>query len=87
VKQELAPYVLTKPIHASQKLIKTAANGDITLELCVVNNYELRSELLGLGPQLMVMEPQSLRKEMQAMYEQGMKAYYNKSQLRKKSNE
>lgn len=86
VKQELAPYVLTKPIHASQKLIKTAANGDITLELCVVNNYELRSELLGLGPQLMVMEPQSLRKEMKAMYEQGMMAYESKSQQRQKSN-
>ncbi len=86
VKQELAPYVLTKPIHSSQKLIKTAANGDITLGLCVVNNYELRSELLGLGPQLMVVEPQSLRQEMQSMYEQGMKAYESKSPKRQKTN-
>ncbi|MCG7856699.1 WYL domain-containing protein [Flavihumibacter sediminis] len=75
VHPDLAPYVLTKPIHASQKLVKTGAKGDVNLELFVVNNYELRSVLLGLGPRLKVLEPETLRDQMKAMYEEGLAAY------------
>ncbi len=75
VKPDLAPYVLTKPIHSSQRLIKTSSKGVIILEITVVNNYELRSLLLGLGPRLKVLKPKELREQMKAMYEEGLAAY------------
>lgn len=72
---ELAPYVLTKPIHPSQKLVKSTSKAGIRIELEVVNNYELRSLLLGLGPGLKVLAPQLLRDQMQALYEKGLQLY------------
>ena len=75
VQPDLVPYVLTKPIHTSQRLVKTSARGVVTLELTVVNNYELRSLLLGLGPKLKVLAPGLLRDQMKAMYQEGLAAY------------
>ncbi|GAA4790483.1 WYL domain-containing protein [Olivibacter ginsenosidimutans] len=56
-----APYVLTKPIHASQQLLKTEENGDILIRLDVVLNFELEREILGFGECVKVLGPRILR--------------------------
>lgn len=56
-----APYVLTKPIHASQKLLKAEEDGSIIIRLDVVLNYELEREILGFGECMKVLAPKLLR--------------------------
>ena len=64
--REYAPYVLTKPIHGSQKVKeKTSEGAIITIE--VIPNYELMNMLLSMGIGVEILEPESLRKEMGAI--------------------
>ncbi len=55
-----APYVLTKPIHPSQKLIQTDYYG-VTISLNVHHNYELEKEILAFGDAVQVISPISLK--------------------------
>lgn len=59
--QSNAPYVLTKPLHHSQKLIEKFADGSITVELYVHLNYELERLILGFGETVEVLAPRNLR--------------------------
>lgn len=59
-----APYVLTKPMHASQQLLKTGADGSICIRLDVVLNYELEREILGFGECIKVLAPKILQDKM-----------------------
>lgn len=54
-----APYVLTKPIHHSQKLLKQDESG-IMIRIDVVLNFELERELLGFGECMKVLAPRLL---------------------------
>ena len=54
-----APYVITKPIHSSQQLIKEDETG-ITIRIDVVLNYELEREILGFGECMKVIHPGKL---------------------------
>lgn len=56
-----APYVITKPLHHSQKLIETLEDGSIIIQLFLIENYELHRLLLGFGCGLEVLSPQGLR--------------------------
>lgn len=56
-----APYVLTKPIHTSQQLLKTEEDGSILIRLDVVLNFELEREILGFGECIKVLAPRNLR--------------------------
>ncbi len=58
---DLAPYVLTKPIHCSQRLQKREDNGDITVSLDVIHNFELERVILGFGDQIEVISPRLVR--------------------------
>ncbi|TDS12275.1 helix-turn-helix transcriptional regulator [Sphingobacterium paludis] len=58
-----APYVLTKPIHASQQLLKTAEDGSILIRLDVVLNFELEREILGFGECIEVLVPKGLKEQ------------------------
>lgn len=60
VNRKHAPYVLTKPIHPSQKLIDRDEYG-ITISLEVQHNYELEKEILGLGDGMVVISPEKLK--------------------------
>jgi len=69
-----APYVLTKPLHASQELVKQDETGTIIC-ICVVLNFELERELLGFGEAIKVLSPRDLQQrvvkriaQMQALY-------------------
>ncbi|MCF3112219.1 WYL domain-containing protein [Niabella sp. CC-SYL272] len=54
-----APYIRTKPIHASQQIVSTA-NGWTTFTIEVIPNFELERELLGFGEGLRVTAPASV---------------------------
>ena len=54
-----APYILTKPIHPSQQLLKQDENG-IMIRIDVVLNFELEREILGFGECMKVLAPRLL---------------------------
>ncbi|WP_217604753.1 YafY family protein [Chitinophaga sp. GbtcB8] len=55
-----APYVLTKPIHHSQEVLKEDTDGSIIIRIDVVLNFELERELLGFGEYIKVLAPKML---------------------------
>jgi predicted DNA-binding transcriptional regulator YafY len=59
-----APYVITKPLHATQRLITTNADGSIIIHLLINVNYEFERLLLGFGKGLEVLKPAGLRNRM-----------------------
>lgn len=54
-----APYVLTKPIHHSQTVLKETETG-IIIRIDVVLNFELEREILGFGECMKVLAPRIL---------------------------
>tara|TARA_R110000868_G_scaffold411677_1_gene707384 strand:+ start:7340 stop:8356 length:1017 start_codon:yes stop_codon:yes gene_type:complete len=57
-----APYVLTKPIHHSQKIEIENEDGSVIITIKVKINFELERLLLGFGDALEVIQPERLRK-------------------------
>ncbi len=55
-----APYVITKPLHPSQQLLETKADGTVLIRLDVVLNFELEREILGFGESMKVLAPKNL---------------------------
>lgn len=54
-----APYLITKPLHASQQVLKADAAGTLfSIEVCW--NFEIERELLGFGEFLQVLSPRRL---------------------------
>jgi predicted DNA-binding transcriptional regulator YafY len=51
-----APYILTKPLHGSQKIKKNNEFG-LTITIEVIPNYELKSLLLSFGKEVNVISP------------------------------
>lgn len=70
-----APYVLTKPFHSSQKLIKMHKDGSATVEIKVHMNYEFERLILGFGQTLEVKSPRILRKRIQRIMKAALKLY------------
>jgi len=58
-KKESAPYVITKPLHPSQKSAERDGNLIVTIE--VFPNYELESLILSFGENVRVLKPEELR--------------------------
>lgn len=56
-----APYVLTKPLHHSQRLVKEYEDGSIEITFLVKPNFELERLLLGFGESMEVLKPEKLR--------------------------
>jgi predicted DNA-binding transcriptional regulator YafY len=57
---DLAPYIITKPIHGSQKKITNDETG-FTFSIAVIPNYELEKLILSFGEGLKVMAPDSFK--------------------------
>ena len=55
-----APYVITKPLHHSQQMLRTEDDGMI-FSIRVTWNFELEREILGFGEQIEVLSPKRLR--------------------------
>jgi predicted DNA-binding transcriptional regulator YafY len=71
-----APYVVTKPFHASQELIEETEDGSI-FKIRVVMNFELERELLGFGEDLKVLSPPWLKRRIQMRLQKAGKHYDN----------
>lgn len=69
-----APYILTKPIHQSQKVIKSDKKGTI-ISLKLIVNFELRKFILAQGGRVKVLKPKSLKDEIIREIEQNLKNY------------
>ena len=72
-----APYVTTKPLHNSQRLIKENEDGSIIIHLFIIHNYEMERILLGFGDSLEVLRPQYLRERMKSILQKGLSRYEN----------
>lgn len=70
-----APYVLTKPIHHSQRLIERLEGGYIRIGLNVHHNYELERLLLGFGPSMEIVKPRRLRQRMKKLLTKALENY------------
>ena len=65
--RKFAPFLLTKPLHHSQKIVKELADGAVVVSLYVRGNYELLRELLSCGSGCVVLRPGKLRREVESM--------------------
>lgn len=70
-----APYVITKPLHNSQRLIKQNEDGSVIIHLFIIHNYELERILLGFGDSLEVLRPEYLRERMKSIFQNGLSRY------------
>lgn len=59
--KEQAPYVITKPIHPSQKPPVVLEDGSIEIRINVILNFELERLLLSFGERVEVLAPLALR--------------------------
>ncbi|MFT3827512.1 MAG: WYL domain-containing protein [Chitinophagaceae bacterium] len=69
-----APYVLTKPIHHSQTVLKEDAQ-HIIIRIDVVMNFELEREILGFGENMKVLAPRILASRIRQRLEKARGGY------------
>ena len=69
-----APYVITKPLHHTQKLLSEDETGKI-FSIRVILNFELERELLGFGAKMRVLGPRVLVKQIKAQLTKTMENY------------
>lgn len=74
-----ADYVLTKPLHHSQKEIERTASGAVIVEIKVIPNKELMALLLSFGNDLMIISPLHLQIEMKEALSQALDKYETES--------
>jgi predicted DNA-binding transcriptional regulator YafY len=74
VEKSHAPYVETKPLHHSQKVLERQEKG-IIIEINVQHNYELEREILGFGEIMKVLEPERFAKKIKQRLSKGVMSY------------
>jgi predicted DNA-binding transcriptional regulator YafY len=67
--------LLTKPLHPSQRVVATHPDGAVELDFRLIPNPELRTLLLGFGPDAEVLSPPALREEMAAQLLEALQRY------------
>ncbi len=68
------PYLITKPLHHSQRVLKEEKDGTL-ISIVVVLNFELERELLGLGEHITVVAPRILGRTLQRRISEMGKLY------------
>ena len=68
VRHKLAPYIISKPLHPTQKTKKNSAGLEIRIK--VIPNYELESLILSYGDGIEIMSPENLREKIKERIEQ-----------------
>jgi predicted DNA-binding transcriptional regulator YafY len=63
VDKEQLPYMLSKPIHKTQRIEETNTDGSAIVIVNVVQNFELQQLLLSFGERVKILSPQSLKDE------------------------
>jgi len=74
IDHENAPYIITKPLHPTQKLLTETGEGKI-FSIRVIPNYELERELLGFGCKLRVLGPRILVKRIKENLAKALECY------------
>lgn len=74
VDKSLWPYIETKPIHGSQKIIQKK-EGYVDIKLELIPNYELESLILQHGEKVKVLEPLELSNKIQDRIKELIKKY------------
>ena len=74
VDNSLYPYIETKPLHGSQKVLKQDHDSAL-IEIEVIVNRELKQLLLSYGCQLHVINPKSLSNEIEADLKKNLENY------------
>lgn len=74
IKKTQYPYLLTKPMHSSQKMEKEEED-TVIISLKVYWNYELERELIGLGEAIEILEPIELRDKVITRLKATLKLY------------
>lgn len=69
-----APYVITKPIHSSQRIIERKDDG-VIFNVFVQINYELERMILGFGDSIEVIKPDKLRNRILGKLHRAIKNY------------
>ncbi len=77
INNEVTPYILTKPLHGSQKKIESKADAAI-IEIEVIPNIELRQLILSYGDGMEVISPKSFRDQMKTVID-NMNRIYKKT--------
>lgn len=58
------PYVQTKPLHATQKVVERREDGSVVIQIRVIVNWELEQTIMSQGEHMVVLEPITLRNNM-----------------------
>jgi predicted DNA-binding transcriptional regulator YafY len=69
-----APYVLTKPLHETQKT-NLLEDGSLEVRIKVISNYELETMLLGFGEKVKIISPSTLTIAVKSRLENALKQY------------
>lgn len=71
---ETAPYVLSKPLHGSQKVVSKTDTG-LVISIEVIVNYELETVVLAYSDRVKVLEPENFRGKIRARLEKAVGLY------------
>ncbi len=74
IEKRTAPYILTKPIHASQEVVEEDEYGT-TISLNLQINYELERVILGYGAKMKVLSPLRLKRRIKAILKNAVDIY------------
>lgn len=77
VNPQNAPYVLTKPIHKSQRLIEEREDKSMVFEIQVVINNELQRDFFGFAEGIKILSPQHLVDFMRWKFRLAKESYQN----------
>ncbi len=82
---DLAPYIMTKPLHPTQKQKILPKNSGLEIKIHVIPNYELESIILSYCDSVEVLEPLDLRTKIQNRLIESIKIYQLDALENKKS--
>jgi predicted DNA-binding transcriptional regulator YafY len=73
-------YVKSLPLHPSQKIV-VDSEAELRISLKVIINFELRKEILSYGPSVEVLEPSSLRQDVEKTLQETLNKYAQRHNL------
>lgn len=63
------PYIKTKPLHGSQRIVQEYEDGSAEIIINVIPNFELESRILGQGMHMKVLSPESFKEKIKNQIE------------------
>lgn len=69
------PYIKTKPLHASQRVVQENEDGSAEIAIEVIPNFELESRILAQGMHMKVLSPEIFRERIHAQVKQALWNY------------